>query len=466
MRSTDISLRPVISLVFRRPKLLVKVSLAGIAASFLFSFLLFTSYTATARIWVVSSQTKEGSGYEGQKVLPTKTLVSTAIATKNRYLLQEVADRLDLQNAFGKSAVDKLARMIKLKPVFGSDIIDIAASAKTPELAAQIANAAAEIIVSGNVKEQFAFEKDVLNWVSEQVRGLRKELEDAAARLREFTGKTDPSLLKARLDTAAANLTESQRDLVKTRDQAQMAESAYIAMRNHLREDRKPEELLRSTGDQAYRELESEQLILDIEVKALLKKYQPDHPEIVEKTKKLEEVKAQMAARVTDFVNSIEGQFTGLGKKEKELAARIDETSKAIAADEEALDKYASLLNDLKEKDAMYTSFMKNIDKEFSSGPRGQKFVLIEQAFLPQQKARPALPSVIITGIVLGLLFSAAYNIIVDKKPLPAGAGARQAAAKKQETAQAKTGEHKEQKAKGMYIERVHEEENKEEPGA
>jgi len=434
--------KSLISKVFKNPTVLIISTVAAVLVCFLGSKLLFTDYVARARILVISgTRGGEDDLSEGKAQVSSRSMKTTSSMLKSRTLMEEVVAQLNLEDIFGKdNAVDRLLKMVTVKPLSGTDIIEISVAYKKPELTVHIANDICRILVAGSTKERFSFEKDMLTWLSSETDILRKNVEDAAAKLREFSRDATVADFKTEYGVTSERIMKLQMSLSAVRAERQEAEASHDNIQNFLEAETEPEQLTEVKNDAEYMELSSEYVYLQKEKEAALKKYNESHPDVMEMSDKLGIIKSMMAARTKAVIQEAKVRHDVFKTREVGLEKIIKEENNRILDLEEKIDKYNSLVNDLKEKESIYNAFISKTRDGFKGGVSVQKIDLIEQAYLPRYKERPPLSLTILLGLLLGLVTGGAYNIIRYGEGL------------------ASEEEPEPTKSKGMYIERVREE--------
>lgn len=436
----------LISKVFQDPKVLIMTSVAALLLCLVGSQLFFTDYVAQARILVVSgTRGDEEASPGGESAVSDRSMRTTANVLKSRQIMEEVVAELNLEDTFGKgNAVDKLLSMVKVSPVRGTNIMEISVASKKPELATHIANAICKILITGSAKEQFSFEKDMLSWLSKETAILRKDVEDAAAELRESSKHYGIADLRTEYETTIDRMKKLQVSLAAIRAERQESEAAYHNIQNFLKAGTKPESLIEVKNDYEYMELASEYMFLRKERAAVLKKYNMSHPDIIEMTDKMEMIKEMLAARTKSVIAEAKIKYEVFRTREVSLGKIVKEENERLLDLETKIDKYNSLLNDLREKENIYNTFVEKSKNGFRSGVKVQKIDLLEQAYLPKSKNKPPTPAVVFTGLLIGLAAGGSYNLARYGKDIF--------------TEEAKPAMPKN---KGMYIERVQEEDQK-----
>jgi len=436
----------LISKAFKNPTVLIISIVAAVLVCFFGSKLLFTDYVARAKILVISgTRGEEDDLAEGKAQVSSRSMKTTSNILKSRTLMEEITAQLNLEDIFGKAdAVDRLLKMVTVKPISGTDIIEISVAYKKPELTVHIANEICRVLVAGSTRERFSFEKDMLTWLSSETDILRKNVEDAAAKLRKFSRDSTVADLKTEYEVTSGRIMKLQTSLSAIRAERQEAEASHDNIQNFLEAQTKPEELTEVKNDAEYMELSSEYVYLQKEKGAVLKKYNESHPDIIEMNDKLGIIKSMMAARMKAVIEEARVRHDVFRTREAGLEKIIKEENNRILDLEEKIDKYNSLVNDLKEEESIYNAFVNKTRGGFGGGVSVQKIDLIEQAYLPRHKEVPPLSLTILLGFLIGLVTGGAYNIIRYGEGLISEEEAEPT------------------KNKGMYIERVREESQEE----
>lgn len=446
-----LNLKVVILKLFRRPKVLISASIIAVIFCLAVSkFLLSAYYVAAARILVSTDIIGEG-GAEEELLLSDRVLNTTVEVLKSRDFIREVVKELNLEDAFGKSiAVDRVVSMVRIRPVEGTDIIEISVRSNKAELATLIANAMSKVVITHSARDRFSFENDIVSWISEKSSVMKKELEDSRTRLQEFKESAGVADLETGYDTAMQRLIGLEQDLDAARMEREKLESTRANIENFLKSGKRLEELPLVMNDADFKQMQSKYDYNKTMVKELLKTYQPSHPQVAELTEEISRLEVSLDARAKEIVNDIEIGYKTAKAEEETLQKIVDEQNKKVLNLEKKINEYKMLLYDLREKEAIFNTFLEEIKKEYIGGLRLQQLSLAEQAYLPRRKEGPPTPKVIFIGLLLGMATTIAYNIWKDKDTLFI------------EKTKVSPPKEKEKitppKGKGMYIERVTEE--------
>lgn len=445
-----LNLKILISKLFKRPKVLMVASLIAVVLCLIVSkFILSTHYLATGKILVSTNIIGEGNAKE-ELLFTDRILNTTAELLRSRNFIKGVVEELNLEDAFGgPAAVDRVASMLRVRPISGTNIIELSVRSKKAELATLIANTMCKVIITHSAKERFSFEKDVVSWISKKTANMKKKLQDSRARLLEFKESVGIVDLEKTHNTAIQQLAELEYSLSDARKSREELEPSYANMEKVLEPKKLLEEPLPMISDSNYKQLQSKYDYLKGMIEELLVKYQPSHPKVVELKEEFSRVKVSLDARARELLNN----YKTIKAKEDELQKMVDQENKKILKLEEVVNEYKRLLDDLKEKEALFNTFLEKMEREFVGGLRTEQLSLAEQAYLPQKRQGPPGGLVILIGILIGMAATWLYNVLKDGERL--FIEKMRVSPPEQKTAPPPA------KGKGMYIERVAEKEEK-----
>lgn len=414
-----LNLKGLVLKLLKGPKVLILASIISVILCLAISkLLLSTDYVARAKI-LVSTDIIGAGGAEEELLIAERVLNTTVEFLKSRDFIKGVVKELNLEEAFGKSeAVDKVLPMVRIRPLKGTDIIEISVRSKKAELATLIANAMSKVVITESAKDRFSFENDIVAWVSEKTKAMREGLEDSRRRLQKFKESTGAADVEIEYNTTTQRLTELQQNLSAIRTERQRFESAYASIEDLLRAGKKLEELPQVMNDPDFKQMQSKYNYNKKMAEELLKKYLPNHPEVTALTAELTELEVSMDSRAKEMVKDIERSYKSAKAEEEKLQKIAEDENKIILGMEERLNEYKTLQEDLKEKEAVFNTFLEKLKEEFVGDLRVQQLSLAEQAYLPQKKEGPAAGLVVLTGLLVGMAAGLAYNMLKDKETL------------------------------------------------
>ena len=308
---------------------------------------------------------------------------------------QETASAAALQ----KSAAGIVLQNVKVLPVPGSRLVDVAYVDPSPARAQQIANGYADAYIASNLDKRFEANAYAKTFLEDQIKQLKIRLEDSE---------------KAVLDFA------EREKMVEITDKASIAENnlaaANAAAGQLISERMKNEELSRQVNNVAainlpqflsnpvIEVLRGQRKALETEYQEKLESLKPGFPAMVQISRKIKEIDKQLAAEVKAIRDSLKAAYESSLSQENEMKARI-ETLKAEVLD---LQKKGIQYNILKrEADTnrgLYNSLLQRYKEVDIAGGVGTNNVfVVDRAALPGAPSEPNVPRSLMLSLAMGL---------------------------------------------------------------
>jgi capsular exopolysaccharide synthesis family protein len=117
---------------------------------------------------------------------------------KSRTLLSKVADSLGLKAGNphkGADPVKKLLKIVKVKPVKNSQLVEISAEDPVPEMAAKIVNTLADEYIRQNLERNINTANEAALWLSRRTEEQRQKLRDSELALQRYREEHNISIL-------------------------------------------------------------------------------------------------------------------------------------------------------------------------------------------------------------------------------------------------------------------------------
>jgi len=238
----------------------------GMLLSIFYISLLPNIYTATDKILVEKVEAGTSKVHQ-EMVLPSSRGEEDYYGTQVAILTSQniakiVASELELNTPYTISA--KLIR--------GTRIISVSVKHRNPEWAAKIANKFAEVYVRESAHEKLFMSRQLLQWIPEENELMSKNV----------TGNAEPSMSMAPAQDAG--------DL----DKKEFVESLSSVM-----------------NDPIVREMKSEKLKVEAELKELSQRYKSGHPNIKELNERLGFVDHEIGDRTRKIVGNLKANLSG-----------------------------------------------------------------------------------------------------------------------------------------------------------
>jgi succinoglycan biosynthesis transport protein ExoP len=139
-------------------------------------------------------------------------LDTQAMILKSQPILKEVIGSLRLKDKEGKS-LSPDALLIDVKPVLGTDMLEVSYTADNPELAAAVVNKVMDAYVKNNIESNREQVTAAGDYIQKQLREAAAELENAAEALRRFKTQNKTIKLQQESEEAVKNVSSLDQEI-------------------------------------------------------------------------------------------------------------------------------------------------------------------------------------------------------------------------------------------------------------
>ncbi|MDR7418481.1 MAG: hypothetical protein QN178_06190 [Armatimonadota bacterium] len=348
---------------------------------------------------------------------------SRAIATR-------VAERLNLSNP------GQIQRNLSASPVRGSAMIRITATARDPQRAAEIANTAAEELISYFRETNRASMAETRRFIEEQLAQARARL-DASDRaiqaFKENKGMASVETIRAQMLSAIAT---GQTDLDAATTALRETEARLTAARDRLNRESPVMVASRATSDNpVFRRYQDRLVDLEITRATLAQSYTPQHPRMEQVTREIAEIRSKLTAeartsiaqeitatnpthtRLVSDIVTMEVERAAAAARLQALQVAQRRRQAAVSTLPSAESEYLRLVRENRILESNYTSlatrYQEAVLREQQAGFFPASLQVVETA-RPPQRANTTFPITAAAAAALGLLLGAAGALFLE----------------------------------------------------
>ena len=333
-------LKKIWEIIWRRKWIIIQAFLITSLTATIGSFLLPPVYETSAKIYIKTSDTASlllsniglniaaipGSGQGTETETPTLIALTTV-----EPVLKKLISRLQLRTRKGdlmepKGLLDSKFIVSKIfpKPYLEieqfeeTDLIEITASSSDPEEAAMIANTLAEIYINANLKQRREEYRNVITFISKQIKKAKGDYLNALEEIKNFKIKEKTVDLAEETTTAINNIAELM--IKKGESVIHISETREKIKILKIQLNKLSETMVSSSAISENPQIEILKKTLselEIELAAFLTEKRPDHPDVVAIHQKIKKAKSELRNEIMIF----QELSTELQNLDRELAA-------------------------------------------------------------------------------------------------------------------------------------------------
>jgi capsular exopolysaccharide synthesis family protein len=309
-----------------------------------------------------------------------------------------------------KRALDALERMVKVKLRRGTRLIDITVTHPVPELTEMIANSIVNEYVNEGAERQDTTIGLASKSLAKEAEQLRKKLSESENALQDYVEQSKVSSLDERQNTVVAKLKELSTSSTEAKSLRIRTETEYAQIVNLGTNVEAMMTVPAVAKDPTVLALQLNLIKAEEDFAALCQRYKEKHPKYIQARTQIAELKADIAAAVTNAIQTLKATLDSAKAAEEAInqAMQAQEVS-SIELSKLAI-QYSVLSREVESDRALYDAVLKGM-KEASVTKETQQTGIIrvvQPAFVPDMPIWPRKFAIMVVsglgGIFLGVL--------------------------------------------------------------
>jgi polysaccharide biosynthesis transport protein len=311
-----------------------------------------------------------------------------------------------------EQAIDRFQERLKVRPVKNSQLVAIAFESYQPALAAQVANALAEVHIEQTLEFRYRISAEAGAWLARENQEQARKLESAELALQKF--KEEEGLVN--VEERRALLEQKLRDLGSSLTAAKTRrlekEALYLQMQSVGNAEELPD-VIRSPLIQSQR---TELATLERQNAQLMAKgYLEEHPEAVKLREQIEGTRQKIAAEAQRIVRAAQNDYRVAADQERRVSGALEGAKgEALDLSRRAL-KYDALKRDLDASQRVSDSLVvRQKQTDVVRDVKASNVHVIDPAVVPASPVRPRVLRDVGMALLLGLALALAAAFVRD----------------------------------------------------
>ncbi|HOJ92238.1 MAG TPA: GumC family protein [Dictyoglomaceae bacterium] len=426
----EISLVELSHIIWKRRGLIISLVLVSVIGALIFSLLSPKIYEAKTVILLPTQGSSSSTLSALSQNLPVSIGIlgiSTPSANmvailKSRSAAEYVFNKLHLENYFKEQdyeeALNALMKSINISTNDKENTITVTAESRDPKLAAEIANTYVEALEKINASLNVSSAKNTKDFLEKQIERVKKDLDDAENRLKEFQKKNLVFDVDSEAKVVIENLAklESEKDLAGI--SLKVKRENFENLKKQLVNQQKIQEkdLLSITSLTAtsttLAELRNKLISQESDLALLSIDYGPEHPKVLAMKYAIEETKKVMRdelERIYKAINNaslfelfnLQMDIILEESKEKALNSVIKEYQQKLSRLPDLGIILSGLLRDVKVQETLYTMLISQYEQaKIDETRESVNISVLDYAKPPTKKSKPSTTlNVLIAGV-------------------------------------------------------------------
>lgn len=417
--------------LLRNRRLIVLSGLTGLIVALLISLSMRAEYEATARVDV---DLDNSNPLTAERLAPEGTQIATKLETQLS-ILQSDGTAKNVINDLKLVANCKFSKVAcgnpftpfrDLTPKVRTDllevyykgfhaelvprtqILEVKFRSTDPRLAADIANAVANVAIYRNFRQRLEAVEKASSWLNGQLEEVKQQAEEAQAKFVAYQqkvgivgGDENHNVSLNRVDELNRQLSTVQAERIVKEAQYRVAASGN------------PELIAAVVPESVIQTLRKQQAEVRLQYAELSAKYDDNYPRVVQLRSELTDIQGGIDQEVRNIRQRLQQEYDASKRSEQMLQAALEaQKQDALRVDASAI-QYALLQRDVQTSRDLYESLIKKLkDAGIDQGLRSGDLRLIDEAELPTVPVRPRLPVNLALGLFGGLTIGLAVSFL------------------------------------------------------
>lgn len=297
-----------------------------------------------------------------------------------------------------------MQRGLVVEPSRGTNLVTITFVSPDAAFAAAAANAFAQAYIETTVELRVEPAKQSADWLDEQTKTLRANLEQAQARLSKFQQEKGIVVTDDRLDQETARLNQLNTQLAT----AQIERVDATSRQRNTGTDASPD--VQSSG--AVQALKGQLAAAETKLSEISIVVGVNHPQRIQLEAQIAQLKQQLAAEVRRVSSSTSVVSRSSSQKVEELRALVEEQKRKLLALSSERDQIAVLQRDVETAKRAFDTVSQRVGQLNLESRNTQAEVrLLTPAVEPLEPSRPNVKKNVGASVVVGLILGLALAV-------------------------------------------------------
>jgi uncharacterized protein involved in exopolysaccharide biosynthesis len=433
------SLRRLVSILFKRKRIILTVWISLVATVTLGNFLLPHIYEASSTVLVERTGNAEtallfrlylphledafdwvNSETEIIKSHPLAAHVVTALRLEEMAQTAKPAMAADSVKQLEKS-IKAFQQKLSVASNKQSNVIVVSYEDKNPQLAANVVNQV--VAAYTRYRAELYSNTDAYEFFSSQMRATEEKLRQLEQNQTAFKQEQEVVAVDEQRKILLARLADYESRMTTVRTRRIGKQSLLEVIKQQLKKGKTLSIPTTESSDNPSREKHIAKLrgdLLDMETQRerLLQKFTPQYEEVVNLNQQITATKAQIRNEIQQIIGMEENSLRALNAEEEELQAAIEKIKdemRTFAQKEYELDQLSRGIDDNREVFSMLLKQREEARISLGKLEKGVKIKVISPAVAPLEPAKPRRKVNVALSGILGLLCGVGWALLVER---------------------------------------------------
>lgn len=304
---------------------------------------------------------------------------------------------------------------LTISPIPNTQVVKISFTSESPRLAAEVANAVAEVYIESYLEAKFDMTSKATSWLNDSLEGLRTKLEVSEKKLAEFYQREQLVDLDGVVGLASEELQGLSEQLLQAENRLKQSEIIFEQVQNFNGDPAELASMPAVQNHPSIQNVKEAELIAQSNVSELSKVYGPKHLKMISAQAELTSVKQSLNNQVASLISGITSEY-------RQAQSQVNRLRIAVSAAKEEFRKLTTLESKRKvlqrEVDTnqqLYDSFFTRLQETSEvEGFESANARVLDSAILPIEPFKPKKGLILIATLILSTGFGVLIALVLD----------------------------------------------------
>lgn len=304
---------------------------------------------------------------------------------------------------------------LTISPVPNTQVVKIAYTSESPRLAAEVANAVAEVYIESYLEAKFDMTSKATSWLNDSLAGLRNKLEVSEKKLAEFYQREQLVNLDGVVGLASEELQGLSEQLLQAENRLKQSEIIFEQVQNFNGDPTELASMPAVQNHPSIQNVKEAELKAQSNVSELSKVYGPKHLKMISAQAELASVKQTLDNQVASLISGITSEYRQAQSQVNRLRVAVtsakDEYRKLTTLES----KRRVLQREVDTNQQLYDSFFTRLQETSEvEGFESANARVLDRATLPVEPFKPKKSLILIATLVMSAGFGVFIALVLD----------------------------------------------------
>ena len=304
---------------------------------------------------------------------------------------------------------------LTISPVPNTQVVKIAYTSESPRLAAEVANAVAEVYIESYLEAKFDMTSKATSWLNDSLAGLRNKLEVSEKKLAEFYQREQLVNLDGVVGLASEELQGLSEQLLQAENRLKQSEIIFEQVQNFNGDPAELASMPAVQNHPSIQNVKEAELKAQSNVSELSKVYGPKHLKMISAQAELASVKQTLDNQVASLISGITSEY-------RQAQSQVNRLRVAVASAKDEYRKLTTLESkrrvlqrEVDTNQQLYDSFFTRLQETSEvEGFESANARVLDRATLPVEPFKPKKSLILIATLVMSAGFGVFIALVLD----------------------------------------------------